>query len=100
MRTEHRTNATDQALHVVNRIIDGDRTPYTPVPYFWSDQFTLKLQAHGHLRRHDEARIIEGSVAEGRLVAPYRKRETLCGVLAIGAAKALRQWRSAMWQHK
>jgi len=93
MRTEHRTNATDQALHVVNRIIDGDRTPYTPVPYFWSDQFTLKLQAHGHLRRHDEVRIIEGSVAEGRMVALYRKRETLCGVLAIGAAKALRQWR-------
>ncbi|OAD97784.1 hypothetical protein A6A22_19525 [Arthrobacter sp. OY3WO11] len=94
MRVEHRTNATEQALHVAERIMAGDRTPYAPVPYFWSDQYDLKLQAHGYLRGHDEVHVAEGDLTSRRLIALYRRGPALTGVLAVGAAKALRQWRS------
>ncbi|WP_416416388.1 NAD(P)/FAD-dependent oxidoreductase [Paenarthrobacter aromaticivorans] len=93
MRIEHRTNATDQAIHVAERILDGDTTAYAPVPYFWSDQFEVKIQAHGYLRGHDEVKIIEGNLDEGRMIAIYRTGRTLTGVVAVGAAKALREWR-------
>ncbi len=64
------------------------------VPYFWSDQFGLRLQAHGWLKEHDECVVVEGSVSDRRLVALYRRGGALTGVLAMGAAKALRTWRS------
>ena len=94
MRIEHRTNAVDQALHVADRILAGDRLPYTTVPYFWSDQYKVKLQAHGYLRDHDEVQILQGSIEEGKVIALYRKGERLTGVLGAGAAKAVRQWRA------
>ncbi len=94
MRVEHRTNAVDQAIHVAERIVRGDDVDYAPVPYFWSDQFGLRLQAHGWLKEHDECVVVEGSVSDRRLVALYRRGGALTGVLAMGAAKALRTWRS------
>ncbi|MFI8778123.1 NAD(P)/FAD-dependent oxidoreductase [Brachybacterium paraconglomeratum] len=96
MRLEHRTNAVDQGRHVADRIIDRDRTPYAPVPYFWSDQLGLKFQSHGYLRAHDEVRILHGSVEERRLVALYRRGDRLVGAVGVGAVKALRGWRSAV----
>lgn len=60
MRIEHRTNAIEQAMHVADQIMTGDQAPYAPVPYFWSDQYDLKLQAHGYLRGHDEVHVAGG----------------------------------------
>jgi NAD(P)H-nitrite reductase large subunit len=94
MRIEHRTNATEQALHAAHAITEGSTTPYMPVPYFWSDQFGMKLQVHGYLREHDEMHVVEGDLAAGRMVALYRRGDYLTGVLAVGAAKAARLWRS------
>jgi NADPH-dependent 2,4-dienoyl-CoA reductase/sulfur reductase-like enzyme len=93
MRIEHRTNAIDQAWHVAEQIVSGDRAPYTPVPYFWSDQFGLRMQAHGYLRGHEEVRVIEGSLEAGRMIALYRRGDRLTGVVSVGAAKAARMWR-------
>lgn len=94
MRIEHHTNAVDQARHAADRIVSGDTLPYTPVPYFWTDQFGLRLQAHGYLRGHDEARVIDGDLSAGRLVAIFRRGTTLTGVATAGAAKAARIWRT------
>ena len=46
MRVEHRTNATEQGQHVAAGI-SGDLEPYTPVPFFWSDHFGVKVQLAG-----------------------------------------------------
>lgn len=93
MRVEHRTNATEQAMHVAKRLIDGEPTPFASVPYFWTDQYDLKLQVHGWLRGYDEVRVVDGSFDERRMVALFRRGERLVGVLGIGAVKAVRQWR-------
>ncbi|MBG6237239.1 NADPH-dependent 2,4-dienoyl-CoA reductase/sulfur reductase-like enzyme [Mycetocola sp. CAN_C7] len=93
MRVEHRTNATEQGMHVAKRLLDGEQTAFASVPYFWTDQYDLKLQVHGWLRGFDEVRVIEGSFEERRMIAVFRRGDRLTGVLGIGAAKAVRQWR-------
>ena len=68
--------------------------PFAPVPYFWSDQFDLRIQAYGYLRGHDRVALVEGDVGERRFVAAYRTGGRLAGVLAMGMPpRALRSWR-------
>lgn len=93
MRVEHRTNATEQAVHVAARLLDGAPDAFASVPYFWTDQYDLKLQVHGWIKGYDEVRILEGSLVERRMLAVFRRGDRVVGALGVGAAKALRQWR-------
>ena len=47
LRVEHWTNAAGQGAAAARTIL-GQNTPYDDVPYFWSDQFRLRLQYIGH----------------------------------------------------
>jgi 3-phenylpropionate/trans-cinnamate dioxygenase ferredoxin reductase component len=47
VRVEHWTAAAGQAAAVARAILGEDR-PYDDLPYFWSDQFGLRLQHVGH----------------------------------------------------
>ncbi|MFD3590865.1 NAD(P)/FAD-dependent oxidoreductase [Streptomyces sp. NPDC058683] len=98
MRIEHRTNAAEQGMAAARNLLNPEaRKPFAPVPYFWSDQYDMKIQAYGYLRGHDEVRVVEGELAEGRFVAAYRTGERLNGVLAVGVTpKVLRGWRQAI----
>jgi NADPH-dependent 2,4-dienoyl-CoA reductase/sulfur reductase-like enzyme len=95
MRIEHRTNAAEQAMAVTRNLLTPDRRrPFAPVPYFWSDQYDVKIHAYGHLRGHDEALVLKSEDAQLLLVA-YRRGERLTGVLAAGLPpKSVRAWRS------
>ena len=46
-RVEHWTSAVGQGAAVAHAIAGADR-PHDDVPYFWSDQFGLRLQHVGH----------------------------------------------------
>jgi NADPH-dependent 2,4-dienoyl-CoA reductase/sulfur reductase-like enzyme len=80
IRLENRTNATDQANVVAANIL-GENRPYVPVPYFWSDQFDVKIQVHGFLPPDAEATIVDGDPATGRFVARYERDGMVTGVL-------------------
>ncbi|HEY4020307.1 MAG TPA: FAD-dependent oxidoreductase [Pseudonocardiaceae bacterium] len=94
VRLEHRTNAAEQGLYVARRILGQAAEPFAPVPYFWSDQYDLKIQAYGLLRGHDEVRVVDGAIADREFVALYRRGDRLAGVLGVRRARALRQWRA------
>lgn len=67
------------------------------MPYFWSDQYDMKIQAYGFLRGHDEVAVVEGDLAQRRFVAGYRTDDRVSGVLAVGMPpKAIRRWRQAI----
>ena len=76
IRLESVGNAIDSA-DLVARNIMGARQPYQPKPWFWSDQFDLKLQIAGLSRPNDRVVVRKGSgpgrshwyFREGRLVA-------------------------------
>ncbi|MFF5145000.1 NAD(P)/FAD-dependent oxidoreductase [Streptomyces sp. NPDC013157] len=95
MRIEHRTNAAEQGVAAARNLLDpGARKAFAPVPYFWSDQYEMKIRAYGYLRGHEEVRVVEGDLEEGRFVAAYRRGERLGGVLAVGVGpKVMRGWR-------
>ncbi|MFJ8600015.1 NAD(P)/FAD-dependent oxidoreductase [Streptomyces shenzhenensis] len=96
MRIEHRTNAAEQGA-VAARNLLGAQRPFAPVPYFWSDQYDMKIRAYGHLRGHDEVRIAEGGVGERKFTAVYRTGDWLSGVLSVGMPpKSIRPWQRAV----
>jgi 3-phenylpropionate/trans-cinnamate dioxygenase ferredoxin reductase component len=47
LRVEHWTSAAGQGAAVAHAIM-GEERPFDDVPYFWSDQFDLRLQHVGH----------------------------------------------------
>ena len=58
MRVEHWTSAAGQA-HAVAAAITGAERPYEDEPYFWSDQFGLRLQHVGHAETWDTV-VLDG----------------------------------------
>jgi len=72
MRVEHRMNATEQGRAAAVNLLKGDVQPFAPVPYFWSDQYNVKLQVHGRLSEGAEIAIEDGSPADGKFVALFR----------------------------
>ena len=72
MRIEHRMNASEQGAAAAVNLLNGNVEPFAPLPYFWSDQYQVKLQVHGHLTDDAEIAIEDGSVAEGKFVALFR----------------------------
>ncbi len=98
MRVEHRTNAAEQGMAAARNLLRPEaRKPFAPVPYFWSDQYDLKVQAYGFLRGHDEVAVVGGDLAERRFIAVYRTGDRVSGALAVGMPpKAIRLWRQAI----
>ncbi|MCA1273224.1 FAD-dependent oxidoreductase [Streptomyces sp. 7G] len=98
MRIEHRTSAAEQGMAVARNLLNPDnRRQFPTVPYFWSDQYDMRIQAYGHLRDHEEMAVVEGDLAQRRFVAAYRKGQRVVGALAVGMPpKVIRQWRQAI----
>ncbi|AKT42111.1 NAD(P)/FAD-dependent oxidoreductase [Chondromyces crocatus] len=92
MRLENRTNAVEQGIAVAGNILGKDR-PYTPVPYYWTDQFDVKIQVHGLLSGHTDVAIVEGDPARGQFVALYGRHGQVTGVLGWNMMKQARQFR-------
>ncbi|MFC7986877.1 NAD(P)/FAD-dependent oxidoreductase [Streptomyces sp. NPDC057336] len=56
LRVEHRMNATEQGIAAARNLLaallprpGSAAAEFTPVPYFWSDQYDVRVQAHGLL---------------------------------------------------
>jgi NADPH-dependent 2,4-dienoyl-CoA reductase/sulfur reductase-like enzyme len=103
-RIEHWTNAVEQAVHAAENALAGPRASasFSSVPYFWSDQYDRKIQFIGDARSHDESRIVDGSLADRRLTALYRRGDRLVACLAVNQPRALIKCRkllaaSASW---
>lgn len=81
IRLESVQNAVDQAKVVAASII-GQPARYQSVPWFWSDQYDLKLQMVGLSQGHD-AVIERGSRDENRFSVFYMKAGRLIAIDSI-----------------
>ncbi len=81
IRLESVQNAVDQAK-VVAASITGQPACYRSVPWFWSDQYDLKLQMVGLSQGHD-AVIERGSRDENRFSVFYMKAGRLIAIDSI-----------------
>ena len=68
--------------------------PYDPVPWFWSDQYDVRLQLAGRAVPPEEGgrvAIVDGSIGDGKFVALYGRDGQVTGALGWNwPAKAVR----------
>jgi len=86
LRLECVQNAIDQAKAVAAAILGKPQT-YDPVPWFWSDQYELKLQMAGLSEGYDDATTV-GDVSAARFSVEYRKDGKLIAVDAVNDGRA------------
>ena len=75
LRLENRTNASEQAITVAENLLGGQRT-YTPVPYFWTDQYDTKITVHGLPSPTDQITVVEGGLAQRASSHEHRQGHT------------------------
>jgi 3-phenylpropionate/trans-cinnamate dioxygenase ferredoxin reductase subunit len=84
IRLECVQNAIDQAKHAALAIV-GKPKPYSEVPWFWSDQYDLKLQIAGLARPSDEI-VVRGDPASRKFAAFHLREGVVSAVEAVNAA--------------
>jgi 3-phenylpropionate/trans-cinnamate dioxygenase ferredoxin reductase subunit len=95
LRLESVPNATEQAKTVAHHLT-GAPKPYHALPWFWSDQYDLKLQIAGLSEGYDEI-IVRGDPETSRSFAAYYfKGDRLLGVDAVNAPRDFMMARMAL----
>lgn len=81
-RVEHWSNVADQARVVVPAMLGREVPTSVVVPYFWSDQYDIKIQCLGEPEATDTVHLIED---DGRKFLAYYERDgVLVGVVGGG----------------
>ena len=84
IRLECVQNAIDQAKHAALAMMGKPRT-YSEVPWFWSDQYDLKLQMAGLARPGDHT-VLRGKVADRKFAIFHLRDGVVAAVEAVNAA--------------
>ena len=85
IRLESVQNANDQA-NVVAKGIAGDEAPYHAIPWFWSNQYDLKLQTAGLSAGHDQA-VLRGDPRARSFSVVYLKAGKVIALDCVNATK-------------
>ena len=83
-RLESVQNAIDQAEHAAAAML-GKQRAYDPVPWFWSDQYDVKLQIAGLNRGYTDC-VLRPGKREGSASVWYYRDEALIAVDAMNDA--------------
>jgi len=98
-RHEHWTSTTDQAAIVARAIMGGDAPPVA-IPYFWSDQFGIKIQMIGRPDRADAILPLHGDGLSGGAikgtVVGYLRGDRLVAVAGFGTARYIARYRGLL----
>jgi 3-phenylpropionate/trans-cinnamate dioxygenase ferredoxin reductase subunit len=92
IRLESVQNANDQAAVVAKHIL-GEVAPYQAVPWFWSNQYDLKLQTVGLSTGHDQA-ILRGDIESRSFSVIYLKQGRVIALDCVNATKDYVQGRA------
>jgi len=85
VRLESVQNANDQA-NVAAKTICGVEASYDAVPWFWSNQYDLKLQTVGISAGHDAA-VVRGDPAARSFSLVYYRRGRVIALDCVNAVK-------------
>lgn len=86
IRLESVQNAIDQGKHAAMAML-GEQPDYDPVPWFWSDQYDVKLQIAGLSQGYDRVEI-EGNPDEKTFAVRYFRGDRLLCVDSVNMARA------------
>jgi 3-phenylpropionate/trans-cinnamate dioxygenase ferredoxin reductase component len=83
VRLESVQNAVGQARTVANVLL-GTPKPYTDVPWFWSNQYDMKIKMAGLAHSHD-ATVVRGDPRSGSFSVIYLRGAALLAVDCVNA---------------
>lgn len=86
IRLESVQNANDQAAVAAAMIRTGDSAAYDAVPWFWSNQYDLRLQTVGLSLNHDEA-VVRGDPAGRSFSVIYLREGRVIALDCVNAVK-------------
>ncbi len=98
IRIEHWTVAAEQGQLAGRNALKPpeERKPYDAPPYFWSDQYDVKIQSIGLPGRAERLELLESMPDRSRMVYAGERDGRLVGIVAINAARRLGFYRMAM----
>jgi 3-phenylpropionate/trans-cinnamate dioxygenase ferredoxin reductase subunit len=87
VRMESVQNAIDQAKAVAQALLGEEDVDYDPLPWFWSDQYDIKLQIAGLSDGYDDTKVV-GSQDDNKFYVAYLKDEQLIAVDSINSPRS------------
>ncbi|MFE7955792.1 NAD(P)/FAD-dependent oxidoreductase [Streptomyces sp. NPDC057413] len=96
-RIEHWSNAGEQARTAARTLLTGvpAAAPIT-APYFWSDQYQVRIQLAGHVAPGAEPEIVDGDVDSRTFTAVFRRADTPVAVLSLNQPKLFNRLRRSL----
>ena len=94
IRLESVPNANAQAKVVASSII-GNEDLNRELPWFWSDQYDLKLQMAGLSNGYDDV-YIQGKIEDNAFIVCYGKEGNLIAVDSVNMPKIFNNYKKAL----
>ncbi|WP_406002655.1 NAD(P)/FAD-dependent oxidoreductase [Streptomyces sp. NBC_00829] len=97
-RVEHWTGARERPDAAVAALLSkGAATPGVPKPpYFWSDQYGVRIQFAGHSAGADSVTVEEGLPDDRSFLAVYRRSGHPVAVLGMNQPRLFTRWRKQL----
>ncbi|MFF9817603.1 NAD(P)/FAD-dependent oxidoreductase [Streptomyces sp. NPDC014006] len=96
-RIEHWSNATEQATAAARTLLTGvSASVPRPAPYFWSDQYQVRIQLAGHVAPGAVPEVVDGDVDSRCFTAVYRRENTPVAVLSLNQTKLFNRLRRTL----
>ena len=98
IRIEHWTNAAEQGAAAGRNMLaaPGAAQPYAAVPYFWSDQYDVKIQAVGLAGRAERVQMLEATPDGEKWVAAGVRDGRVVAVIGFNAMRRLAFYRGRL----
>ncbi|GAB2745095.1 FAD-dependent oxidoreductase [Streptomyces bullii] len=97
-RVEHWTGARERPDAAIATLLAGGAVePGVPrPPYFWSDQYGVKIQFAGHAAGADSVSIEAGAADDRDVLAVYRRAGDPVAVLGMNQPRLFMRWRKQL----
>lgn len=100
IRIEHWTDARERPVHTARAMLSGHHHPADAeplrAPYFWSDQYGVRIQFAGHREDTDELVIEDGSAEDADLLATWRCDGAVVAALGLNQTRAFARLRKTL----
>ncbi|NNN34447.1 FAD-dependent oxidoreductase [Streptomyces sp. S3(2020)] len=97
-RVEHWTGARERPDAAIATLLAGGAVePGVPrPPYFWSDQYGVKIQFAGHAAAADSVTVEAGTTDDRDVLAVYRRAGDPVAVLGMNQPRLFMRWRKQL----
>lgn len=97
VRIEHWTHAVEQGIAAARNLLASDGgEPFSSVPFFWSDQYGVKIQMAGRPSPGDDIRVVHGQAGDERFGVLYGRGGRLVAALGFNRARFIAGYRKAI----